>query len=250
MKILTAFIILTAALSQAQTMNIQRGSGTGTGGYSDGPSLITQTPKKITADRDLRMSELVTSLYTNKTKYKSSIRITVTHKHKIAQRPDVCVARYTPTLINELYRLRSSYIGLMNRVALENTDMQMEGMPNVTTGYGHRRSNTFKRSDRDKESNKHRAEQSAILQLKRLIKSQFNVQSYGMTNHNTHHYRIQDGEYLLCVIQRVKDTESKSAMGSKTALWWTKFEIENKKPKALYLDETNAISWDEIFEAE
>ena len=238
-------LVVTATLSQAQTMSIQRGRGNT--GYTDGPELVTQAPNEITVGQDLRMNELVSSLYTNKTKYKSSIRIRVTHKDKIAQQPDVCVAEFTPTLVQELYKLRSSYIGLVNRVAYENADMEMEGMPTVTTGYGHRRTNRFKRSDRDKESNLKRAEQSAILQLKRLIKSQFKVRSYGMTNRNTHHYRIPDGEYLLCVIQRVKDTESKSAMGSKTALWWTKFLIEKDKPKALYLDESNCNSWDEIF---
>jgi len=245
MKAMTIILVITARLAQAQTMSIERGSGNT--GYTEGPELVTQASREISAGRDLRMNELVSSLYTNKTKYKSSIRIKVTHKDKIAQKPDVCVAKFTPSLVRELYKLRRSYLDLMNRVAYDNADMRMEGMPTVTSGYGYRRSNTFKRSDRDKESNRKRAEQSAILQLKRLIKSQFKVSSYGITNHNTYHYRIPDGEYLLCVIQRVKDTESKSAMGSKTALWWTRFVIEKDKPKALYLDETNAISWDEIF---
>ncbi len=246
--VIIPIMLVATTLSLAQTMHLQR--GTGTGGYSDGSSLIPQVPKEIIVDHNLKMNELVSSLYTNSTKHKSSIRITVTHKDKIAQRPDICVAAVTPDLIQELYKLRNAYIGLINRVAYENADMQMEGVPNVTTGYGHRRSNVIKRSERDKESNRRRAEQSAILQLKRLIKSQFKVQIFGVTNYDTYHYKIPDGEYLLCVIQRVKDTTSTSALGSKTALWWTRFAIENEVPRALYLDETNAISWDEIFVTE
>ncbi len=244
MKTVTTILLLIATQANAQTMNIQPGNS---GGYSDGPSLVTKVPPAITAENNLKMSELVSSLYTNQTKIKSSIRITVTHKDKIAQQPDVCVAKFTPLLVQELYKLRGSYVDLMNRVASENADMQMEGMPNIISPYGTRHSNVFKRSDRDKESNERRAEQSAILQLKRLIKGYFTVRSYGMTNHVTHHYRVPDGEYLLCVIQRVNDNKSKGTLGSKTVLWWTRFVIDNKKPQALYLDETNAISWREIF---
>lgn len=232
-------------LAQAQSMSIQRGHGVG--GYTDGAALITQTPQAITADQSLEMSGLVSSLYTNKTKLKSSMRIRVAHRDKIAQRPAVRVAKYTPALIKELHKLRDSYLRMMNQVAYENADVKIEGMPTVTSRYGHRRGNVFKKSERDKEGVARRAEQSALLQLQRLIRSKFKIGSYGISNHITHHYRIPDGEYLLCVIQRVKNTESKSVMGSKTAIWWTKFLIEKDKPKALYLDETNAISWDEIF---
>ena len=87
-------LILGTNIVYGQSINIQRGRNTG--GYSDSPELITQAPEPITAGNRLRMYELVSSLYTNKTKYKSSIRITVTHKDKIAQKPDVCVARVDP----------------------------------------------------------------------------------------------------------------------------------------------------------
>ncbi|MFO7936968.1 MAG: hypothetical protein R6V06_05090 [Kiritimatiellia bacterium] len=245
---LCLFFISMKAIVQAQSINIQPKSKVSE--YSDAPELLRQKPKAITAERELRMYELVSSIYTNKSKYKSSIRITVTHRNRIAQRPDVCVAKWTPQLVQELYKLRSSYLELMQRVANENADMRMRGMPNVTTRYGHRQTNIFKRSDRDKERNERRAEQSAILQLKRLIRSHFKERSFGITDHITHHYRLPEGKYLLCIIQRVKDTESKTALGSKTALWWTTFTVEKNITKALYLDESNAISWREIFETE
>jgi hypothetical protein len=68
-----------------------------------------------------------------------------------------------------------------------------------------------------------------------------------MTDRITHHYRLPDGQYMLCVIQKVKDPDSSAMLGSKTAIWWTKFVIEKDKPKELILDETNAITWREIF---
>ena len=249
MRTLITLILLTATLVCAQSMSIQRGhSG---GGYSDGPSLIVEPPAQITAGEDLRMYELVSSLYTNKTKLNSSLRVTVTHADKIAQQPDVLCARYTPDLIRELYSLRASFVGLMNRVAYDTADRRIEGMPNrVDIGYGRSRKNVFKKSERDKENIEHRAEQSAVAQLKRLLASRFTVKTYGMTDRTTHHYKLDDGEYLLCVLQRVNNPDAKAMLGSKWAIWWTRFTVEADKPKALVLNETNAISWREIFEVD
>jgi hypothetical protein len=243
MKTVITLIMLATCTAYTQNMSIQRGRG----GYSDGPELVTQVPRAITAGEDLDMYALVPSVYTNITKNSSSIRITVTHNRKIAQKPAVMVAQYTPALIRELYKLRDSFIGKMNQVAYDSADVKMEGMPTVTTGYGHRRTNIFQKSKRDKENIEHRAEQSAILQLNRLTSSLFRVPSYGMTDRITHHYRLPDGQYMLCVIQKVKDPDSSAMLGSKTAIWWTKFVIEKDKPKELILDETNAITWREIF---
>ncbi len=246
MKTLTTLILLTATLAQAQSVSRNRGAAGG--GYADGPSLVTDPPQTVSAGQELRMHGLAANVYTNKTRLDSSLRVTVSHAYKIAQKPDVLAARYTPELIDELYQLRASLVGLMNRVAFENADMRMEGMPkSVTTGYGHRRTNVFKRSERDKQSNEHRASQSALLQLRRLLSSRFDVRTFAMTDGHTHHYKLPEGEYLLCVLQPFRDPAKKNAPGSAMAIWWTTVTIEKDRPKELVLDETNAISWREIF---
>ena len=246
MKSIILIISLTFHTAFAQNISVNRGMG---GGFSDGAEMTVNAPAEITADQALQMYELVSNLYTNNTDtLDSSLRVTVTHTDKIAQKPDVCLAQFTPELIKDLYRLRSTYLDLMNRVAYESADRQIEGMPRgISTRYGQRRTNVFKKSDRDKENIEHRAALSAIQQLKRLIAARFKVRTYAMTNHITHHYKIPDGEYLLCVMQRVKDHDSKALMGSKWAVWWTKVNIQKDQHQELILDESNAITWREIF---
>jgi hypothetical protein len=248
MKALITLILLSATLAHAQNMSLNRGLG---GGYADGPSLVPDPPATVTAGQELRMYALTANVYTNKTRLDSSLRVTVTHAHKIAQKPDVLAARYTPDLIEELYSLRASLVGLINRVAYDNADRRVEGMPrSVTTGYGHRRTNVLKRSERDKQNNEHRATQSALLQLKRLLSSRFDVRTFAMTDGHTHHYKLPDGQYLLCVLQPFRDPAKKNTPGSEMAIWWTTVTIEKERPKELILDETNAISWREIFETQ
>ncbi len=244
----TAIKLLTAlsATSQSVSFNQQFSSG-----VSDSHALTVEQPHEITVDNELRMYALVPHVRTNHNALGADLSVTVTHADKIAQKPDVCLAQLTPELIQDLYRLRSTYVALMNRVAYESADRRVEGMPRgINRGYGLRTTNIFKKSERDKENSKHRAAQSAIQHLKRLLANRFKVQTYAMTNHITHHYKIPDGQYLLCVMQRVNDRDSKALLGSKWAIWWTKVKTQKDQPQELILDQSNAISWREIFETQ
>ncbi len=241
----TAITLMTAlsAISQSVSFNQQFSSG-----VSDSHELTVEQPHEITVDKELRMYALVPHVRTNHNALGADMSVTVTHADKIAQKPDVFVAPLSPEVIRELYRLRSTYVALMNRVAYESADRRVEGMPRgINRGYGSRTTNIFKKSERDKENSEHRAEKTAVFQLKQVLTKRFNLRTFAMTEHVTHHYKLPDGRYILCVMQRVKNPQSKALLGSKWAIWWTTLTIEKEYPIDIVLDESNAITWREIF---
>jgi len=217
---------------------------------SDSRSRTAQTPKKIRYTADLPMYELATSVSTNKTKLNPSLSINLKHPHRISQRPDVLVAVYSPPLIQDLFKLRQQYIGLMNKIAYETADVQLEGVPKVHWRDGRGRDNVIKKSSRDNQGVRRRTEQTAINYLQRVLRKHFRNKIFAITDKINYHFKLPAGDYVLCIMQRIKDPATKTITGSKTAIWWTRFTVEDGKAKTLDLDETNAGSWRDIFVVE
>ncbi len=243
MQTLITVLILCAASLFSQSIDLNN-SGT----VSETRSRTAQPPEPVTYAADLPMYTLFPSVVTNTSKVFTSLNITVQHPQRIAQRPDVLVARYTPPLIQELFKLRQQYVAIMNQVAYDTSDVELEGVPRrIDTGYGRGYNNIIKKSGRDKENIEYRAEQTAVNYLLRVIRSFFKIRPVSITDTHTYHFTLPPGQYALCILQRVKDRDSKATLGSKTAIWWTPFTIEEGTKKEMVLDESNAISWREIF---
>ncbi|MDA3924597.1 MAG: hypothetical protein PF904_07860 [Kiritimatiellae bacterium] len=243
MKILITSITLFTTTLLSQSLNLNNN-----GSYTDTRLRTPKPAQQVTYAADLPMYELAPSVVTNKSNINASLSINVLHANKIAQRPRLLIAKYNPPTIKALFRLRQQYVGLINKVAYETSDVQLEGVPNINTGYGRGRSNIIKKSSRDKETIERRTEQTAINYLQQITRTHFKIRSNAITNKHIHHFKLPPGKYVLCIQQRIKDSHSKAMLGSSTAIWWTTFTIEEGVRKELFLDESNAITWQEIFE--
>ncbi|MDD2600396.1 MAG: hypothetical protein PHO37_14435 [Kiritimatiellae bacterium] len=246
MKTITTAILLCAGSLAAQSLDLNQ-SGT----FSDTRSRTPMPTEQLTYAADLPMYTLLPAVTTNTSSAYASLNITVHHPRRIAQRPDVLVARYHPPLIQELFKLRQQYVGIMNQVAYDTADARIEGTPRrIDMGYGRGYSNVIRKSARDKANIEHRAEMTAINYLERVTRAHYKIRANSMTGSDTYHFNLPPGQYALCIMQRVKDNDPKAGLGSKTALWWSTFTIEENTKKEMILDESNAITWREIFAVE
>lgn len=246
MKTRLTILLLSASSLAAQSLNLNQ-----SGAFSDSRSRATVPTEQVTYAADLPMYTLFPAVVTNTSIAYTSLNITLNHSRRIAQRPDVLVARYLPPLIQDLFKLRQQYVGIMNQVAYDTADSQIEGAPRrIDLGYGRGYNNVIKKSARDKANIEHRAEMTAINYLERVTRTYYRIRANSMTGSNTYHFDLPPGQYALCIMQRVKDTDPKAGLGSKTALWWSTFTIEEGAKKEMILDESNAITWREIFVVE
>ncbi|MFA7173652.1 MAG: hypothetical protein WC340_09595 [Kiritimatiellia bacterium] len=243
MKFMLTAILLCASSLAAQSLNLNQGTA-----FSDSRSRTPLPTGQVTYAVDLPMYTLFPAVITNTSSTYASLNITVHHTLRIPQRPDVLVGLYHPPLIQELFKLRQQYVGIMNQVARDTADAQIEGAPRrINTGYGRGYSNVIKKSARDKANIEHRAELTAINYLERVTRAHYKIRANSMTGSNTYHFTLPPGQYALCIMQRVKDSDPKAGLGSKTALWWSTFTIEENTKKEMILDDSNAITWREIF---
>jgi len=246
MKTLIPICILMTTSVFSQSLNLNNN-----GALTDTRSRTTVAAEQVTYAADLPMCTLSPAVVTNQPSGSVTLSVDVRHAGKIAQRPGILIAKYNPPTIKALFKLRQQYVGIMNQVAYDTSDVQLEGVPrNISMGYGSQRSNIIKKSARDKETIKRRAEQTAINYLQQVTRTHFKIRSNSITDKYTHHFNLPPGQYVICIEQRVKDEESQANMGSKTAIWWTTFTIEEGVRKEMFLDESNAITWREIFKVE
>lgn len=181
-------------------------------------------------------------------RFPTALEVTLRHPGKINQMPLIGVAPRTPAVEKELYGLREKYVALANRVNSETADVEFAGVPRVHSRVtGNTSTPVVRTSGRDKQNALKGAELSAIHFLETLFRKVFTIHSQAITDGATYHFRMPPGDYLLCVMQRVKDPRAQGIAGSATAVWWTAFPFDGAHPLALTLTAENAITWREIF---
>ncbi|HPW75610.1 MAG TPA: hypothetical protein PLJ32_06500 [Kiritimatiellia bacterium] len=176
------------------------------------------------------------------------LRVAVRHAGETGQAPKIGVSPYTPEVTKALYALRTRYVGLANRVDVETADIAFQGVPRV---HSRITGNTFtpvvKRSERDKQQTLKGAERSAVTFLDSLFRQAFSLRSQAITDGCVYHFRMPPGEYLLCVMQPVRDPDARGNMGSATAIWWTAFYFDGERSLEVELNGENAITWRDLF---
>ena len=178
------------------------------------------------------------------------LRVTVNHPGKINQMPLIGVAPYNSAVLKELYGLRTKYVGLANRVGYESADVEIADAPRIHSRVtGNTFSPVIKKSARDIQNTRKGAERSAVTFLETLFGQAFHIRPQAITDGSTFHFRMPPGDYLLCVLQKVKDSEAQGQgiAGSVTAVWWTAFQFDGERPLSATLTPDNAITWREIF---
>ncbi|MDD4017452.1 MAG: hypothetical protein PHV28_05855 [Kiritimatiellae bacterium] len=178
------------------------------------------------------------------------LRVTVNHPGKINQMPLVGVAPYDAAVLKELYGLRAKYAGLANRVDYETADVEIADAPRIHSRVtGNTFSPVIKKSARDIQNTLKGAERSAVTFLETLFRQAFHIRPQAITDGYTFHFRMPPGDYLLCVLQKVKDpgAQGQGFAGSATAVWWTAFQFDGERPLSATLTPDNAITWREIF---
>jgi len=181
-------------------------------------------------------------------RFPPELEVTLRHPGKINQMPLIGIAPRTPAVVKELYGLRAKYVALANRVDSETADVEFEGVPRVHSRItGNSSTPVVKTSGRDKQNALKGAELSAVNFLETLFRQAFTIRSQAITEGSTYHFKMPPGNYLLCVLQRVKDPNAQGITGSTTAVWWTAFSFDGDHPLALVLSDENAITWREIF---
>lgn len=174
--------------------------------------------------------------------------VTLNHPDRIAQRPSIGLAPFTPALRQALYDLRARFVGIANRYDYDTSDIALVGVPRIRNNItGNTYEPTVKRSDRDKESAAKSAEQTAILFLDKLFTQAFTIRSQAITDDLTFHFRLPAGDYVFCAMQRIREPGSRSIVGSATAVWWTALHADGERPLSLSLTADNAIDWRDVF---
>ncbi len=174
--------------------------------------------------------------------------VTLNHPDRIAQRPSIGLAPYTPALRQALYELRARFVGIANRYDYDTADIALVGVPRIRNNItGNTYKPVVKTSERDKESAARSAEQAAVLCLDKLLTQTFTIRSQAITDGLTFHFRLPAGDYVFCATQRVKEPGSNSVVGSSTAVWWTELHADGEHPLSLSLTADNAVTWREVF---
>jgi hypothetical protein len=175
--------------------------------------------------------------------------VSISHPGRIAQLPLIGIAPDTPAVRRELYLLRAKYQALADRVAIDTSDVALEGVPRIRT---RRTGNTtvspvVSVSRRDKQNVIKGAELTAIRFLETLFQQQFRIRSQSASGPTAYRFGMPPGDYIFCALQKVKDPEAQGAAASLTAVWWTPFTFDGDHPLSLSLTAENAITWREIF---
>lgn len=179
------------------------------------------------------------------------LEVTVSHPGKVNQMPMIGIAPRTAAVVKDLYELRAKYIALANRVNNDTADVEFAGVPRVHSRVtGNSSTPVVRISGRDRQNVLKGAELSAINFLETLFRQDFMIRSQAIIDGATYHFRMPPGNYLLCVLQRVKGPSAQGFTGSATAVWWTAFSFDGWHPLALTLTADNAITWREIFTLE
>lgn len=181
-------------------------------------------------------------------RFPPQLKVTLNHPDKTEQRPLLGIAPYTPTLMRELYALRTKYVALANRVESDTADIEFANMPTV---HSRLTGNTFvptvRTSRRDRQNAVKSAELGAVSFLETLFEQAFPIRSQAITDGSTYHFGMPPGEYVFCAMQKVRDPHAQGVAAATTAVWWTTFRFDGEHPLTLSLTAENAITWREIF---
>ena len=181
-------------------------------------------------------------------RFAPELRVTLSHPDKINQVPLIGIAPFNNDLLKELYGLRAKYVGLANRVDVETSDVEFQGVPRVHYSNSRRSSSpVVSTSHRDKQNARKGAELSAVRFLETLFGKFFRIRPQAITSGNTYHFGMPPGDYVFCALQKVKDPHSQGVTGSASAVWWTTFHFDGEHPFDLSLSADNTITWREIF---
>ena len=177
------------------------------------------------------------------------LSVSISHPNRIAQSPAIGIAPYDHALIQGLYELRAKYAALVDRANYDTASAKLDGVPRIHSNItGNSFTPVVKTSTRDKQNANKGAELSALTFLDKLFEQHFRIRSQAITDGLTYHFQMPPGDYVLCVMQRVKDPNAASLAGSVTAVWWTAIHADGAHPLSLALTAENAITWREIFQ--
>ena len=180
------------------------------------------------------------------------ISVVLRHPDRIAQLPKIGLARVTPALIQALYQVRGQMASVAQRVNIDVADREYTEMPRIyNRATGSVFSPVVKISPRDKQDAERGGERTAVTFLDHFFAAYCRIQANAITDRTTYHFWLSEpGEYLLCVMQRIKSPEQGpgfAVMGSSTAIWLTRFVFDGSCEIRYTLDENNAASWRNVF---
>lgn len=180
------------------------------------------------------------------------LSVAMRHGGRIAQLPKIGIARVTPALLQALYQVRDRMASVVQRVNNDVADREYTEVPRIyNRATGSVFSPVVKVSPRDKQDAERGGERTAVAFLDQFFAAYCTRQANAISDRTTYHFWLSEpGEYLLCVMQRVKSPEQGQGLaviGSSTAIWLTRFVFDGASEIRYTLDENNAASWRNVF---
>lgn len=180
------------------------------------------------------------------------VSVAMRHPGRIAQLPKIGLARVTPALIQSLYQVRGQMASVVQRVNTDVADREYTEMPRIyNRATGSVFSPVVKISPRDKQDAERGGERTAVTFLDQFFAAYCTIQANAISDRTIYHFWLSEpGEYVLCVMQRVKSPEQGQGLaviGSSTAIWLTRFVFDGSHEIRYTLDENNAASWRNVF---
>ncbi len=177
------------------------------------------------------------------------LEVSLRHAAKINQSPMIGIAVYDQKLAIELQVLRGKFAALAARVDAETSDMVLQGVPRIRSrATGGNFSPVVQVSKRDKQNAHKSAELSAVNFMETLFRQYFRIRSQAITEGSVHHFGMPPGDYVLCVMQKIKEAPAQGPGAFATAVWWASFSFDGERPLSIMLNEENAITWREVFD--
>ena len=160
----------------------------------------------------------------------------------------MAVAVWDAAAVQSMQNLRAALAALDHMVQLEAADRIHTDMPVIRGPGGLFRDNIVKRSPRDVEATRERAENSAAHALAGFIRAPGRRPVAVRANGTFISTELEPGTYVLCGIIRYRDETRRVGASQKLAVWWTPFTLARNMQIRYALDEANAIGWARIFE--
>lgn len=210
----------------------------------DGEELLRQPPAPVSRE-PLHMARLAGDLLTGEL---LPVCIGGDWRHPGASAlPVLAVVALDARGVHDLRNLRAALLALDQHVREESADRVYEGVPTVR-GPRHRyRDAVVRRSTSDVDAAEERATRSAAHVLESFMRAPGRRPVTVRHGGRFVSPSLPPGEYVLCGTARVRDGLNRPGTAQGLAVWWTPVSLATNTQMRYRLDETNAISWRDIF---